>query len=174
MHYVSKKTARLYALISIALLTGSGCAGHSKKNSGSSAASQPGESNTVATVGGFDVAAIGKGDIQAIQQAIGKNADVNGADPEGFTPLMWASLDGQTDIVKLFLDKGANVNAKDKYGRTALIEAAFRQDNPVVPLLLAKGVDVNAKDDQGNTALTIAAREQNSSVVAELKEAGAK
>jgi ankyrin repeat protein len=49
-----------------------------------------------------------------------------------FTDLMAASLNGNTDIVKLLLEKGANPYLKDKEGKTALDYAG----NPEIKNLL--------------------------------------
>ena len=77
----------------------------------------------------------------------------------GMTPLIYASLRGHENIVKLLLQSGANINIKDNTGSTALMHAAssnaFRHIN-VAELLLKNGADITAKDNSGNTALDIA------------------
>jgi ankyrin repeat protein len=47
------------------------------------------------------------------------------------TPLMWASIGGQLDIVNLFLARGAVVNARMPNGYTAL-RFAQMQHHPLV------------------------------------------
>ena len=39
----------------------------------------------------------------------------------GMTALMWASMKGDTELVRLLLDLGAEVNLRDEDGRTALM-----------------------------------------------------
>lgn len=44
----------------------------------------------------------------------------------GNTPIMWASRQNDTSILKLLIERGADVNAKDDKGFTALHFAAVR------------------------------------------------
>jgi serine/threonine protein kinase/ankyrin repeat protein len=54
---------------------------------------------------------------EALLQA---SCDINAADSNGRTPLMYALRYQQPTAVRLFLEHGANVNARDKGGMTAL------------------------------------------------------
>ena len=45
---------------------------------------------------------------------------VNLVDKFGYTALMYACVNGYTEIAKWLLEVGANVNIVDKYGNTAL------------------------------------------------------
>jgi ankyrin repeat protein len=51
------------------------------------------------------------------------------------THLMYAALEGQTQIVKALLDRGADVNTKDSQGRTALMVATINLHTDTVRLL---------------------------------------
>ncbi len=69
------------------------------------------------------ITAIEKGDLESVVQFIGKGADVNDADHNGNTPLMYASMRGFTDTARFLLDNGADVNARNTQGVTPLTYA---------------------------------------------------
>ncbi|KAF6743815.1 ankyrin repeat-containing domain protein [Ephemerocybe angulata] len=72
---------------------------------------------------------------------------------------MWASFNGNTDIVELLLSiPGLDVNLGDCVGETALMKAALTGREAVVKRLCAEPrIDVNRTDCDGRTALTWAA-----------------
>jgi len=69
-----------------------------------------------------------------------------------WTPLMVASIVGDTAAVRELLRRGADPNLRDKSGRTALMEAAYDGRAGIVRDLLAAGADPDAKDNNGDTA----------------------
>ena len=75
----------------------------------------------------------------------------------GATPLMYAALAGNTEVIKLLLGKGADVNARDSGDGAALILAAAMGDAGTVKLLLEKGADAHVRNEYGYTALMCAA-----------------
>jgi len=81
-------------------------------------------------------------------------ADLNVTNDKGDTPLLIASWEGLTDIVKALLDsKQVAINATNNEGATALIQACTNGYVEVALALLAEpGIDVNAVDKFG-TAL---------------------
>ncbi len=60
-----------------------------------------------------------QGDIHAVQQALKNEADVDAADAQGTTALMFAASEGHTQIVKLLLEYDANIDAQNDAGWTA-------------------------------------------------------
>ena len=54
------------------------------------------------------------GHVEIVKLLLDKEADVNVADKEEWTPLHVASENGHVEVVKLLLDKEADVNAADK------------------------------------------------------------
>ena len=109
------------------------------------------------------------------------------------TSLMWASLEGHTDIVRqvfikdllktqleptfrLLLLAGADVNIQNiswNLLRTALIEAALKGHTDIVNLLLDAGAEVDTRDNEGRTAVIMAALKGNTDVVRILRDTGA-
>lgn len=77
---------------------------------------------------------------------------------EQYTPLVFAAMQGQDEIVHTFLDHGANASTPDFSGRTALMAAADNLDVKMVQDLLDHGADVNAVSKEGWSALTQAAK----------------
>lgn len=57
-------------------------------------------------------------DVRAVEQALKKNARVDSQDIFGMTPLMYAIIKENPDIVKLLIDYHADVNLQDKSGNT--------------------------------------------------------
>ena len=81
------------------------------------------------------------------------HADVNGADPDGRTPLLAATVAGDSDIVPRLIAAGANPNRADRNGVTPLMIASGRGDLPVIRALLERRALLDAADCDGHTAL---------------------
>jgi ankyrin repeat protein len=87
------------------------------------------------------------GDANAIRVMLDHGADVNGRDPFGRTPLMYAAISDElpVDAVELLIARGADVNAQDTHtkagdaGLTVLDIARQNGDTPVVQLLEKHG-----------------------------------
>eukprot|EP00300_Choanocystis_sp_HF-7_P011331 c17415_g1_i3.p1 GENE.c17415_g1_i3~~c17415_g1_i3.p1 ORF type:complete len:162 (+),score=35.76 c17415_g1_i3:32-517(+) len=88
----------------------------------------------------------------------------------GMTPLMNASMLGQTNILKVLIEYGADLNVKGKGGMTALMYAAFQNHVEVVQLLIASGADVTIRSDKNRTALGLAKDNGKTKVVEVIKK----
>ena len=102
-----------------------------------------------------------------------RNINVDVTDEHGTTPLLWASKNGHTLIVRMLLDKRANVHIKDESGNTALKIAARQGYTDIVLMLLTYRADVHATDKYGSTALIWAAQYGHTETVKALLEWGA-
>lgn len=71
------------------------------------------------------------------------------------TPLMFASLKGEPEMVKFLLVKGDKVNATNAVGQTALHFAAQSGHDQVVELLLKAKADINALTKEAKTPLDL-------------------
>ena len=74
--------------------------------------------------------------------------------PNGSTPLMYATLYGDAESMRLLLEAGADPNIRNEAGATALMWAVDDLDK--TRLLIRSGADVNARSDDGRTPLLIA------------------
>jgi uncharacterized protein len=84
--------------------------------------------------------------------------DVDGAEPDGMTPLHWAAHHGDVALAKRLLTAGASPRARNRYGVTPLSLACTGGETALVELLLAAGADPDAPLPGGETPLMTAAR----------------
>ena len=78
------------------------------------------------------------GYVECVRALLGVAADdVDEADGDGITPLMWAALNGHTEVVRELLGLNANVAARDTFGSTALWKVDFPCSSP--PILREDG-----------------------------------
>jgi ankyrin repeat protein len=104
------------------------------------------------------------GDLKAVRLMLDHGADVNGVDPTGRTPLMYAAISDlmPVDVIELLIQRGANVNAVNKHtkagdaGLTVLDIARLNGDTPVVQVLQKHG----AKEGS-TTSETLKPRREN-------------
>jgi cytohesin len=99
------------------------------------------------------------GDLAKVKALLKANPDlVNSKDNRGDTPLLWATLRHNTDMMGLLLASNADVNAEDNYGFTLLetsvwgptkgekwTEEKEEAEIAMVKLLLAHDVNLNSK-----------------------------
>ena len=114
---------------------------------------------------------------ELVREFLQAGFDVNGRDPRGFTPLMFAG--GDIDSIRLLIEAGADINARDDMnGATPLIAYLgcmypARKFEKVIRLLLDAGADPNIKTKQGWSALDLANNGRPKKVVELLEKAGA-
>ena len=113
-----------------------------------------------------------KGNIDVAMFLIENGANVNVADTNGNTPLVFIiNKTGNPKVTQRLLEKGASVNAQNRTGETALMYAAWHGYSTIVQLLLEYRADVTLKNKQGNTALTLAESKGHPEIVEMLKAA---
>ncbi len=103
-----------------------------------------------------------------------KSADVNLAEADGTTPVLWAANLNDTDLVVRLLKAGARPNVHNNLGSTPLGEAAFNANTDMIQALLEAGADPNAADPDGQTPLMLVARTANVAAAKLLLDKGAK
>ncbi len=96
------------------------------------------------------------GEIYSVKATIDNGADVNTRMNDGMTPLMYSSMGGYLEIVRILITFGANVNAKTIHGVTPLMYSSLGGHLGIVRALIAKGADVNAMTNDGKTVLMLA------------------
>ncbi|MBI5550858.1 MAG: ankyrin repeat domain-containing protein [Desulfobacterales bacterium] len=124
------------------------------------------------------------GDLNAVQQALDKGANVNKPYKNGMTPLMTACKEYQHYQGEAGADVAVQiqVDLKNKETHTDLqgdahashSSRAVKGNQAIVELLLASGADVQAKDQEGQTALSLATRNNLPAIAEVLRKAGAK
>src|SRR5262245_29834034 len=104
------------------------------------------------------VTAAKNGDAAAVRALIARHADVNAAEADGTTALLWAVQHNDSDMAGALLTAKANANAANRYGIAPLAVACTNGNAAIIEKLLRAGADANATTREGETPLMIAAR----------------
>lgn len=99
--------------------------------------------------------------------------DMDQADLDGWTPLMFAAYRGHHQVTKMLLNKGANMSVVADDGRTALLLSAAQGHLAVTKLLVNAGADLEQETSLGSTALHLAVESGLCDVMGVLIQAGA-
>jgi uncharacterized protein len=99
-----------------------------------------------------------KSEFDTVRTLLESGADVNAAQVDGMTALLWAVYHDVPDAAKLLVKAGANVKATNRYGVAPLSLACENGNAELVQLLLSAGADPNTSLPGGETALMTAAR----------------
>jgi ankyrin repeat protein len=175
---VYRLTPAVFALLTLALLTGCNRSSGNKSGEPGSAdqhsvSADPDKVSSAAGEEEMRQAAL-EGDEERVQKSLDAGINVNAMDQEGRTALMFAAFNGHTDIVLNLVQKGAVVDRRDLRGRTALLYASTGPFPETVKALLDKGAVPNVVDsDEHFSPLMHAAAEGNLEVVELLVEYGA-
>ena len=92
---------------------------------------------------------------------IAQGADVNAAEQDGTTALMWAVHRGDFPLVQALLKAHARIDASNAYGANAMLQAAQFGDVRIIEALLKAGANVESPNPDGETALMLVARAGN-------------
>ena len=79
--------------------------------------------------------AISKGDLAKVQQSVGIGVNVNHKDERGKTPLMYAILFKQPQIVAYLINKGADYRATDSNGNSISDYAEKSKSEEIIKLV---------------------------------------
>jgi len=97
------------------------------------------------------------GNREAVLAAItSPDLDVNAAEPDGSTALLWATYKVDRELVRALLKAGAKANVTNKFGSSPLTEAVKVADVELVRMLLEACADPNSPNQDGQTALMLA------------------
>ena len=92
--------------------------------------------------------------IEKVKQIINQDISLlESPNPRGSTPLIVATADGHTELVKFFIKKGADINRANDFGNTPLHYAAWASDFEAFKYLFDKGANIKAKNSRGQTPL---------------------
>ncbi len=82
--------------------------------------------------------------------------DLNAAEPDGSTALLWATYKVDHELVRALLKAGAKANVTNHYGSSPLTEAVKLGDVDLVRMLLDARADPNSPNQDSQTALMLA------------------
>jgi uncharacterized protein len=92
----------------------------------------------------------------------------------GVYPLILASQQGRSDVVRFLIEHNAELDVTDHYGNNALWAACYADNSDCIDALIHAGVDINHQNSaSGATALIFAASSGRETVVEQLVAAGA-
>jgi ankyrin repeat protein len=112
-------------------------------------------------------------DIEGVKALLASGADVNERDPDGWTALLYAVVQGNLEMARVLLKAGANVNLPAPDGWTPLMKTCLWDRVELVTLLLDYGADLNARTRDGWTAREVAKQRRDSRVLRKLQDADA-
>lgn len=113
------------------------------------------------------------GDVEAVLSSIADGGDVNQAERDGTTPLLWAAYHAHPSIVAMLLEQGADPNTANRFGVTPLLQAARMGDVDTMRTLLDSGATVALDESPLESPLHAAARAGSVAGVNLLVERGA-
>lgn len=103
----------------------------------------------------------------SVTQPVQKNND-------GIYPLILASQQGRSDVLRFLIEQNAELDVTDQYGNNALWAACYADNSNCIDVLIQAGIDINHQNTaSGATALIFAASSSRENVVAQLLAAGA-
>lgn len=86
------------------------------------------------------------GNLEKLQQCIGKGLDINFRYSSEITALMSVCQKGNFEATLMLISAGADINAKGKNGKTVLNYAAEGGNTEIMKLLLAQGANRGVKE----------------------------
>ena len=102
---------------------------------------------------------IRSGNREAVLAAItSPDIDVNAAEPDGSTALLWATYKVDHELVRTLPKAGAKANVTNHYGSSPLTEAVKLGDVDLVRVLLDAHADPNSPNQDNQTALMLASK----------------
>jgi ankyrin repeat protein len=119
------------------------------------------------------VAAVKRGDREAVRALLRTKANVNAPEPDGTTALHYAVEADALDLVTQLLRAGANAKAANRYGIPPITLAAINGNARMMAALLEAGADANARTAAGEPVIMTAARTGSVDTLSELVRHGA-
>jgi Zn-dependent protease with chaperone function len=90
-----------------------------------------------------------------------------------YTPLMEATVNGNSEMVLELLNEGADPNEMNEIGESPLLVAVVNEQLEIIPILIENGADPNLQDETGWTPLMSAVMTENLEIGRMLLDAGA-
>ncbi len=110
-----------------------------------------------------------RGHLQSVTALVAAGADT---DPVGWTPLIYASFEGHSEIVGYLLTLDIDIDAQSANDISALMAASRNGHLEIVKILLEQGADVNLVNQDDKTALGMALAGKHTDIASLLQQAG--
>eukprot|EP01113_Clastostelium_recurvatum_P021438 TRINITY_DN2540_c0_g1_i2.p1 TRINITY_DN2540_c0_g1~~TRINITY_DN2540_c0_g1_i2.p1 ORF type:complete len:2019 (-),score=594.67 TRINITY_DN2540_c0_g1_i2:668-6724(-) len=126
------------------------------------------------------ICAIVRDDEESVCLLLDSGVDVNVADQEGCTPLMYAARANNINIARLLIAKKADVSAVDQQGRSVVhwivspLEFGSFENVRMLRLVAKKGGPLDGADKAGQPPIHYASKQATGALQRELKKLGAK
>ena len=112
------------------------------------------------------------GQVEAVRDLVAEAPpDLDAADAEGWTALMYAVQGGHDEIVEILLEAGASPDLQNESGETALHLAARDGRTTSARLLLGAGADFGLTDSEARTPLYRAVERRRADIIEMLQAA---
>ena len=111
-------------------------------------------------------------DLDYSRELIAAGEDVNQAEADGTTPLLWAVYKSSMEIVQLLLDAGADPNISNTLDISPLMQASRYGNADMISALLASGASLDFAEQGLESTLMAAARSGSVDAVKVLLDAG--
>ena len=100
--------------------------------------------------------AVNEGNVATVEEAIENGRDLSSVDrSNGQTLLHAAAINGDADMVDVFLANGLDPNQKDSSGRCPLHWACVCGHDTIVEMLLSNGANAQVEDSNGATPFSV-------------------
>ena len=119
------------------------------------------------------ILAASRGHNQLAKELLIRGADLEALDPEGYTALARAAINGHLTTLKVLINAGAKVDVVAE-GRSILMRVVQANNMLLAQVLIAAQADVNFRDERGDTALRIARHNKFFDIDLMLVQAGAR
>lgn len=114
-----------------------------------------------------------RGDVAMLDTFIASHYTLDVQDHKGYTALILAAYNGQTEAVEHLLAAGANACVQDKRGNTALMGAIFKGELTIARRLLAADCNPDQRNGAGQTAAMYAGLFKRVEILKDLSRKGA-
>lgn len=93
---------------------------------------------------------------------------------DGIYPLILASQQGRSDVIRFLIEQNAALDVTDQYGNNALWAACYADSSDCIDALIQAGVEINHQNSaSAATALIFAASSGREKIVEQLLASGA-
>ena len=118
--------------------------------------------------------AVRKMDFKEMRSRLGKGANINRIDKDGFPAMVIAADKKSSELLNFLIEMGAKVDVPTVQNKeTALMRLSASGHNELIQILLNAGADLNLGDGNGETPLMKASRSRKIRTVKLLLEKGA-